>query len=451
MPGDRSTLDGQILRQAAAAYEGLLARALNDRAGDPQHRIASLIAALERLGPSKGQWLCHPLFIEGLHTVKLPTFRRWHTSVASPSALTVFESGADRGDLLGNSLLALALCNDPSWNGEEYLATDLAGRIRFPSCDWSIVVYSDEAGPQNALVSKTVRALLDEEEASLSLDEGREPFLVLTRENALRMISHNAKNIRLQQMVTPHAEVRARLQYEIAICSGNVRYDPIYFVDFERHAGCTGAIVECILDTLRCNSPAIHSEFCHLMYAVRGFELPESPTGTVGSFSDPCHPRIMGINVSYSTNNEPCLSPFCFQWFGHELAHTKCYLINDIAYHNGWTFVDNPAEYTRRIPRYERPLSVRTVFQVPYTHFYEWVLLIHFMERGFDTLPWEIQDDPVPLGDDLKLEITEAFDLISGHARLTDMGTAAVTHFWQLFKGISSQWQTIRAKWHPSH
>jgi hypothetical protein len=440
-------LDGVILKQAAVAYERLLNRALNDGTGDRPCLIAALVAAIDRLGPTKCQWLCHPLLIEGLHTASHPVLRRWHMSVASPSVLSLIESDAHCTDLLGNALVALMLRHDPSWTGEESLATDLAGRIRFPSCDWSIVVYPRDGQPRDALIRNRVSVSLDDDRTSFSLEASREPFLVLSRDNAVRMILHNDQNLCPASMATRNGDARARLQYEVALCDGRVRYDPIYFIDFDAHAGYTGAIVQSVLEAIRGNSPSIYREFCHLMHAVRGFELPEAATGTVGSFSDPCHPRIMGINVTYSLNHEPLLSPFCFQWFGHELAHTKTYLINDIAYANGWTFVENPADSAGCIPRYERPLSIRTVFQIPYTHFYEWVLLIHFMERRFDAVPWEIYDDPVPIGDDLALEITEAFDLIHSHAQLTELGTAAMSYFWQLFKSIRSQWQATRSRW----
>ncbi len=452
MPGDRELLDREILNHAVAAYDGLLSLALVDDAGDRGNLVAALVAALNQLGRKKYQWLCHPLLIEGLHGVRAsPSLQRWHQSVALPSASSLFEPVADSGDLLGNILLALSLRKNPNWKGEEWLSTDLTGRLRFPASDWSIIVFPAEAGQQNAFVRKRVKALLEDDQACLSLDDSVGPFLYLSREDALRIVSNNDENLSLHQFATPNAEVRARLQYATPLCSGSVRYDPIYFTNFEAHAGYTGAIVNCVLEAIRFNSPSIHREFCHLMYAVRGFELPESPAGTVGSFSDPTYPRVMGINVPYSLNNEPRLSPFCFQWFGHELAHTKTYLINDIAYFNGWTVIHNPADFIPCIPRYGRPLSVRTVFQIPYTHFYEWTLLMDFMENGFDTLPWEVNDDPLPVGDDLELEITEAFDLINSYARLTNLGVATVTHLWQLFSVVRSRWRSVRARWHGSH
>ena len=74
--------------------------------------------------------------------------------------------------------------------------------------------------------------------------------------------------------------------------------------------------------------------------------------------------------------SEPCADPLCFTWFGHELGHTKDYLIDTILYERGVALVRNPGERVGPIPRYGRSLPVRTLFQIPYVHLYEWAVLM---------------------------------------------------------------------------
>ena len=66
------------------------------------------------------------------------------------------------------------------------------------------------------------------------------------------------------------------------------------------------------------------------------------------------------------------INALCFTWFGHELGHTKDYLIDTILYREGVALLRNAADWTPSIPRYGHALSVRTLFQVPYVHLYEW-------------------------------------------------------------------------------
>jgi hypothetical protein len=133
------------------------------------------------------------------------------------------------------------------------------------------------------------------------------------------------------------------------------------------------------------------------------------------------------------------------------MAHTKAYLISSIAWRNGWTFLSNSEERTEWIARYQRPLSLRTLFQIPYTHLYEWVLLMDFLEVHFRAIPWQIAADPIDFGQQLRAEIVEALDRISELAQLAPWGQAAVDHFWQLFKVTERRWQTTRHKFSASH
>ena len=137
-----------------------------------------------------------------------------------------------------------------------------------------------------------------------------------------------------------------------------VRYDPVGFKDFAAHASLTGGLVERILASLHHNAPTVYREFRVFVHTVRGYEFPTSTHGVVGSFSDPTLPGVVSVNVPYTPRDEPCLDPFCFTWFGHELAHTKDYLIDTILYGEGGALLHNPAERTGVIPRYGRALSL---------------------------------------------------------------------------------------------
>ena len=111
---------------------------------------------------------------------------------------------------------------------------------------------------------------------------------------------------------------------------------------------------------------------------MRGWELPAAAYGTIQSFSDPTLPRVMGINVPYGPGDEPRISPLCFTWLGHELGHSKSYLIETILHVRGEALTTNQTDHTNILTRYGRAFSLRTVLQVPYTHLYEWTLLMDF-------------------------------------------------------------------------
>jgi hypothetical protein len=182
------------------------------------------------------------------------------------------------------------------------------------------------------------------------------------------------------------------------------------------------------------------------MSAVRGWELPTAAYGTIQSFSDPTLPRVMGINVPYGPDNEPRVCPFCFTWFGHELGHTKSYLVETILHVRGEALTMNQVDYTDVIERYGRALSLRTLLQVPYTHLYEWTLLMDFQKGRFAALPWEIADDPVEFGDDVHQEIVEAFERIERESRLTPCGNAVVARLHSLCSEAQVRWQSLRQR-----
>jgi hypothetical protein len=180
------------------------------------------------------------------------------------------------------------------------------------------------------------------------------------------------------------------------------------------------------------------------MSSVRGWELPTGDYGTIQSFSDPTLPRVMSINVPYAADETPCIFPFCFTWFGHELGHTKSYLIETILHVGGYGLCTNAAEYTDVIERYGRSLSLRTVLQIPYTHLYEWALLMDAVEGNFVALPWKVEENPADVGEEIHAEIVEAFDRIEREARLTQCGHAAVAQLQELTHRAQARWQTLR-------
>jgi hypothetical protein len=88
---------------------------------------------------------------------------------------------------------------------------------------------------------------------------------------------------------------------------------------------------------------------------------------------------------------------------------------------------------------------VRTLFQVPYVHLYEWTLLMDFWEAEFRGLPWRVPTDGVGVGEDLAAEIEEAFALIQERAHLTPLGVAALRHFRELFALAQARWHSVQS------
>ena len=447
MPGDPGTVTSEILDQATTAHEVLLRRAGEERT---LARLSSALSGPQSVG-LKRCLLCHPLLIECLHSLAPahPELKRWHDTVAKPSAADVAEGmfRAPRTDP-ANIVLPLLLRDQPGWRGQLNLFSDMFGRLRFPLVDWSIALCLAGPKPQRVLAGEPVSFSIEKSQARWCLGTGGlRPFLLMSRNDCLRMLADNDEKLQARRLMFPDPEVRPRLQFASPLRPSRIRYDPIQFMDFEAHAGLTGAILQRLLDALRTSSPVVYQEFCLYMHTIRGFELSESPYGVIQSFSDPTLPGVMSINIPFTSEHEPCLSPFCFTWFAHELAHTKNYLIDNIVYQNGWSFVHNAAQRTATIPRYGRAISVRTLFQVPYVHLYEWSLLMDFMDSNFLGLPWQLEHDPVSVGYELKSEIEGAFDLIADYAGLTRLGAAVVSHLQSLFALEKARWQSVSARW----
>jgi len=374
----------------------------------------------------------------------------WHRCVAEPSIASVCPpADAESAYRLGNSLLPLLLRDDPLWLGRIALRTDVYGRLRFPLCDWSLVLCGTD-DPSCVLSDELVQASLTRHEVRLSTagSDGRD-LLILPRDEWLRAIVRNDPHLDGRKMCFGKSDVTTRLQFAGAIPQWQVRYDPVTSGAHHAHSALTGAVVAATLDAIAYHSPPIARELNSLLSAVRGWALPATNYGTIQSFSDPTLPRVMGINIPYGPGDEPQICPFCFTWFGHELGHTKSYLIETILHVRDEALTTNQADYTEVIERYGRALSLRTMLQVPYTHLYEWILLMDFLEGNFAALPWEFATDPVEFGNDIVQEIVEAFERIERESRLTPCGRAAVTHLQSLANQADARWRSLRRRGRP--
>jgi hypothetical protein len=453
MPGDGRRESDRLLGQAAEAHRRLLKCAASEAAaaGTPGPLLRPIAELLQRpTGRAVARrFLIDPEFVEGLHRAAgvSRTLSDWHRRVAEPSIASVSPpADAESAHRLGNSLLTLLLRDDPGWIGRIALRTDVYGRLRFPLSDWSLALCGSD-GPSCVPSDELVHASLTGREVRLSMggQDDRE-LLTLPREEWLRAIVGNDPHLDGRRIRFGTAHVTTRLQFASAVPGWRVRYEPVTFSDRDGHAALTGGVVIAILDAIAHHSPAIAREFNAQMSAVRGWELPAAAYGTIQSFSDPMLPRVMGINVPYGPDEEPRICPFCFTWFGHELGHTKSYLIETILHVRGEALTTNHADYTDVIKRYGRALSLRTLLQVPYTHLYEWTLLMDFLDGDFAALPWEIAGDPIEFGEDIHQEIAEAFDLIEREARLTPCGHAAVTHLSSLGEAAAVRWRSIQRR-----
>jgi hypothetical protein len=450
-PGLAHSGSRQLLTRAATAHATLLHRAAidsTDRDDMPGLLPAALLSLVEH-EPNRGlrrQFLLDPAFIEGLHAAAglSPSLAAWHTQIAEPSIATVFPASTpEHAHRLGNSVLALAMRANPNWQGSISLRTDLYGRLRFPLSDWTIELGRFDERPTAVLADEAIKATLSRREVRFAAGrDSEQDLLVIPRLDWLRMLVGNDGAIDGRGIAFAQSGVSARLHFAGKIPGWHVRYEPIAFAD-PGHAGLTGGLASAILNAIRRKSASIASEFDSVLSVVRGWELPPAAYGTIQSFSDPTLPRVMGLNVSYGADDEPQIDPFCFTWFGHELGHTKSYLIETILHVLGLSLTPTHGGYTEIVARYARRLPIRTLLQIPYTHLYEWALLIDLFEKGFADLPWTIAADPIAFGDDLYAEIEEAFDLISREVEPTACGHSVLARLWALSKEILTRWQHV--------
>jgi hypothetical protein len=445
-PGGSPRDSEELLGQAAAAHAGLLYGACAE--GALGHALDPLLVYLRGPAPAaeKRRFLCHPLFIEGLHGL-IPfssELCRWHDVVAAPPAPV---PPADQVCLaarasLGNVALVFRLRADRHWQGEHEFCTDVLGRLGFPFSDWSLTLHTTD---NEILGRQGVTLTLDGTQAWWRLTAGgATPFLVMPRDDCLRMVLDNDAALEGRRLQFPDPNLKPRLQWARPLGHSPIRYDPVAFEDFQAHAPVTGGLVERLVAVVRRHSAGVYRELRTFLYAVRGFEFPTSEYGVVGSFSDPTLPGVMGVNFPYSPRHEPCAEPCCFTWFGHELGHTKHYLIDSILHGEGMALMLNPAERTGTIPRYGRAFSVRTLFQIPYVHLYEWALLMDVWQAGFRGLPWRAPANWPDVGEELAAEIREALTLIREQARLTVEGAAALGRLCELFRRARARWRSVR-------
>jgi hypothetical protein len=273
----------------------------------------------------------------------------------------------------------------------------------------------------------------------------RDELLVMPRKVWLRMLVSNDEQLNGRAIRWPQGAVGLQLHFAMGLPGWHVRYDPVGICG-EQHAGLTGGIVLAALNSISQHAPSIAGEFDAAVAVVRAWDVPTNPAGTLQSFSDPTLPRVMGINVPYNAAGQPQICPFCFTWFGHELGHTKSYLIETILHVLGHSLTTVHGRITGRIPAYGRSLPVRTLLQVPYTHFYEWSLMMQFLEGHFAGLPWEIGEDPFVFADQIQAEIEAAFDRIARDVPLSPAGRATVTRLQELYGEMLHHWERLRAR-----
>lgn len=411
--------------------------------------LATLLGRIEDTA-IRDRFLLDPAFIEGLHEASPQsiTLADWHQHLACPEpAITPLWPGASHGaHHLGNALLRLLLRDDPYWRGQVLLQTDLAGRLRFPCCDWSMALWPKRAGPGFPYADREILCSLTRSDVRVAVaSRPDDPLLVMSRDQWLRMFESDERLDR-RQMRFAEDDISLRLQLATGVPGWNVRYDPVGIRDLDRHGGMTGGFILATLNAVAQHAPAAAAEFDALIRTVRAWDLPVASAGTLQSFSDPTLPGVMGINIPYSADEEPQVCPFCFAWFGHELGHTKSYLIETILHVRGHSLTSACGQSTGKIPRYGRTLPMRTLLQIPYTHLYEWLLLIGFVEGEFSALPWSIEGDPAVWVEEVRGEIEEAFDRIRREVPLSAAGEAVVARLRGLCAEVESRWKTVRGR-----
>jgi hypothetical protein len=450
MPGKPAAAT-DLRRDAAESHRHIMDEVVQEDSRREKKTVNLITDILETRSTAETSILCHPLLVEALHSIadRHASLKRWHLFLASPSMLDIVATPDTKfSSSLGNILFALqlhAVGHDTEARLVE-LGTDLFGRIRFPFSPWNITVQRCAQGETRVLSRKRIVLTLEPARVLWFLDdEQSKPFLITTRKDCVALVTGTLNDLDPRQVAFPHPGIRPSIQRTTPLGRSGVSYDPISFQDFDAHAGMTGAVVDEVLAAVELHSPGIYHEFCNYMTTVRGFELPADDCGTVGSFSDPTLPGVMSINIPYNSDDEPCISPYCFTWFGHELAHTKVYFAESIAYQRGWHFATNRTEQTELLPRYGRQLPVRTLIQVPYVHLYEWVLLMDFMAGGLHQIPWRMEGDPKAIGDDLQNEIKESFGCIGRCADLTSLGKITMSHVHDLFDDASERWRVLKS------
>jgi hypothetical protein len=450
-PGSLPAHTRHLLAQAAGSH----ARLLDSTARAHEERLDRLRDALGGYlrGPAspleKRRVLDDPQFVEALHglAASCDSLAGWDAAASGACRDEAAERAASLArSRLGNIVAAVLLRRARDWCGRLELATDDYGRVHFPFCDWTLVLASARGDRSELFARQPLRLDLDERQARWSLAEGDTAALVrMPRKLFDAMFVDNRDVAGAAQIEFGTDGPRPRFERASLLGHTPIRFEPIAGEAPAAHAELTGGIVTALVEAIERNAPHIHNQLCQCVRTIQGFELPPHGCGHIASFSVPTCPGVIGFNVAYTPSDEPQLSPYCFMWLGHELGHTLNYLIDDVAYTHGWRFLENPLESTALVPRYGRSLYVRTLFQIPYVHLFEWWLLMLFHERGFDGLPWRAFDDTLAVGDDVRSEIEESFELIRQYARLTPTGRAVVARLHELVGEADAHWRRLRA------
>ncbi len=447
-PGTAISHTRHLLAQAAGAHARLLASA-NAARQEPLMGLRQTLDAYLRSSAASSEKrfvLDHPEFIEALHALTSTSdyLDAWDRMVALPDNSAQVHDAALGCGRLGNVVVAILLRQCRQWRGRVVLATDDYGRVHLPFCDWVLVLMDRDGAGRSLLSHRTICLDLDEREASWSLpDRSCSPLVRMSRRQFDRMFIDNRDDVHAADICFGAGPPWSRFERASRLGHTRIRFEPIGGDAPGPHAELIGGIALTLLGAIEQNAPPIHQQLCQCICAVHGFELPDCASGSIASFSVPSAPGIIGFNVQFTSLDEPRLSPYAFMWLGHELGHTLHYLIDDVAYSHGWQFLENPTDLTPIIPRYGRRLHVRTVFQVPYVHLFEWWLLMFFHERRFAGLPWKLADDSFAVGDELRSEICEAFDVIEQCARLTSAGQAVLVRLRELVAEADSHWRQL--------
>jgi hypothetical protein len=446
-PGAAAERTRHLLAQAAGAH----ARLLDSSRSAHEPRLDQLredfTGYLRGPAPAteKRFVLDDPQFVEALHALAGVSgdLTDWDLLVA-PGCYHAppDRAGALARGLLGNVVLGIILRRRRGWCGRLELATDDYARVHVPFCDWVLVVQGAEPG--ELLAHEPLVLELDAREVRWLLPERLgAPWVTMPREAFDTMFADNRPLAPIPAAAEHGVGPEPRFERAARLGRTRIRFEPISAQAPATHARQIGAIVASLLEAIGCNAPAIHDQLCQSIRTIQGFELPPYGAGQIASFSVPTSPGVIGFNVQYTAADEPQLSPYCFMWLGHELGHTLHYLIDDVAYAHGWQFLENPGERTPPIARYGRSLNVRTLFQVPYVHLFEWWLLVRFMQHHFAGLPWQMFDDARAVGDDLRAEIAEAFAGIDRYARLTPAGGDVVAWLHELVGEVETEWRKL--------
>ncbi len=449
MPGRSTSADSHLLAQAAAAHaKALFSDAIEGR--NPQNIALDSLRDFLR-GPAaartKRRLLDHPVLVDALHTLGAgcPDLN-YHCLPTLDAARLAPHALRDLGHAkLGNATLGLILHSDCQWCGVIDLCSDAFGDICFPGTPWSILLREQTATGVALRPHQVVRLKLGMQHARFYLAEmPEEDFLVLPRGLFTGLVRGNLDFLDSSRIEHPHCTLQPLVQCAVPLGNSGVWFESMPSQESDAHADTTGGILRALLEAMLRHAPGIYAELCTFIGRIRGFELAAVEQGTLESFSMPSAPGVMGFNVVYTDGGQPCLDPFCFTWLGHELGHTLYYLIEDVAYLHQWRFLHNPDELSQVIPRYGRSLRLGTLFQVPYVHLYEWILLMEFLRGDFEGLPWRMAGDPIAFGDDLRDEIEEAFDSIHASAETTSLGQAVLAHIHCLHTQATKQWQALR-------